>query len=308
MTRSRRCSPTRSPATGSRSPTRASTSSVSSCSRTWASRRRWAADADQILASSARRRRPPAQQLTIPHPFGRKARRRRGWRRSDPCRRRTRSSRRTSSAGSAGSALQVPAPITGTQGSVKSVQSAGGMTAKSEMHPVVDFAFAGSDVKVELNTDITNTVTDDATGTTVLTETRRATIAGELDACPSAAGLVPGSLAVSSTEETSTFAGPACARRVTRDREPHALEHVRGHLRRLGDARQRHPVVHPGRPVQAHGLRRRRPRGDARKDRRRSRRVASPTACPQVAPTRRTSAIGRTRRRRARPRARSRRP
>ena len=82
------------------------------------------------------------------------------------------------------------------------------MTAKSEMHPVVDFAFAGSDVKVELNTDITNNVTDDATGATVLTETRRARIAGELDACPSAAGLVPGSLAVSSTEETSTFAGP----------------------------------------------------------------------------------------------------
>ena len=39
----------------------------------------------------------------------------------------------------------------------------------------------------------TRTSSRHATGSTVMTETRRATIAGEIDACPSAAGLVPGS-------------------------------------------------------------------------------------------------------------------
>jgi hypothetical protein len=93
-------------------------------------------------------------------------------------------------------------------GSDKATQKSGGMTAVSEIHTVVDAAFAGSDVKLELDTDIHTNVTDDATGAPVMTETRKATIAGELDGCPSAAGRVPGSLIVTSTEDASTFPGP----------------------------------------------------------------------------------------------------
>ena len=93
-------------------------------------------------------------------------------------------------------------------GTFRATQSSGGMTATSEVHMVADASFAGSDVKVELDTDIQTQVVDAASGSPVATETRRATIAGELDACPSAAGLVPGSLVVTSNEETSTFAGP----------------------------------------------------------------------------------------------------
>ena len=40
----------------------------------------------------------------------------------------------------------------------------------------------------------------------------------------------------------STFAGPRRSRRVARDREPDAIQHVPGNLRRPGDARQRHPA------------------------------------------------------------------
>ena len=61
------------------------------------------------------------------------------------------------------------------------------MTATSEVHMVADASFAGSDVKVELDTDIHTQVVEAASGSPVATETRRATIAGELDACPSAA-------------------------------------------------------------------------------------------------------------------------
>ncbi len=165
-------------------------------------------DADQILALVGQAETAARQQLTIPQPFGPEgaATARLAAFRSLPAPYEEFQAYIVGGVGRIG--VAGPSTYHGDQGSVKATQSAGGMTAKSEMHPVVDFAFAGSDVKVELNTDITNTVTDDATGTTVLTETRRATIAGELDGCPSAAGLVPGSLAVSSTEETSTFAGP----------------------------------------------------------------------------------------------------
>ena len=104
--------------------------------------------------------------------------------------------------------LSGPNPYHEDLGTDKATQAAGGMTAVSERHTVMDATFAGSDVKVELDTDITTSVTDTASGDPVMTETRRATIAGELDGCPSAAGLVPGSLVVSSTEDASTFPGP----------------------------------------------------------------------------------------------------
>ena len=93
-------------------------------------------------------------------------------------------------------------------GTDRATQSAGGMTAVSELHTVLDASFSGSDVKMELDTDIHTNVTDTTSGAPIMTSTRRATIAGELDGCPSAAGLVPGSLDVTSVEEVSTFAGP----------------------------------------------------------------------------------------------------
>lgn len=93
-------------------------------------------------------------------------------------------------------------------GTDRATQTSGGMTAVSEVHTVLDASFSGSDVKMELDTDIHTNVTDTKSGSPVMTSTRRATIAGEIDGCPSAAGLVPGSLEVTSVEEVSTFAGP----------------------------------------------------------------------------------------------------
>jgi hypothetical protein len=92
-------------------------------------------------------------------------------------------------------------------GTETATQTEGAFSGTSQIHSILDVAYNGSDVKLEFDTDIQNTVTDTATGSTVMTETRRFSMTGEIDACPSSAGLVPASLVVTSNDETSTFAG-----------------------------------------------------------------------------------------------------
>jgi len=87
-------------------------------------------------------------------------------------------------------------------------ESEGSLTGTSQVRTTVDVTIAASDVKVTIDRDIQTTVTDTATGYTRLTESVRHEITGDLDACPSAAGLVPASLDVSLADEASTFAAP----------------------------------------------------------------------------------------------------
>ena len=92
-------------------------------------------------------------------------------------------------------------------GTESNTQKDGALTATTQMHTTIDVAFAGSDVKTRFDSDIHNTVTDTKTGYTTYTETTRQSMAGELDACPNAAGLVPASLEITNDEDASTFAG-----------------------------------------------------------------------------------------------------
>ena len=92
-------------------------------------------------------------------------------------------------------------------GTESNTQKDGALTATTQMHTTIDVAFAGSDVTARFDTDIHNTVTDTKTGYTTYTETTRQSMAGELDACPNAAGLVPASLEITNDEDASTFAG-----------------------------------------------------------------------------------------------------
>jgi hypothetical protein len=86
-------------------------------------------------------------------------------------------------------------------------QTAGTLSATTQMHTVVDVVLSGSDVKTRFDTDIHNSVTDTKTGYTTFTETTRQSMAGELDACPNAAGLVPASLEITNDEDATTLAG-----------------------------------------------------------------------------------------------------
>lgn len=100
-----------------------------------------------------------------------------------------------------------PNPFHADLGSTTFRQTDGTLASSSDMHMTADVAFAGSDVKVTLQTDVQSTVTDTTSGTTVLTETVKHVTTGDLDACPNAAGSVPGSMDISYDEEASTFAG-----------------------------------------------------------------------------------------------------
>lgn len=92
-------------------------------------------------------------------------------------------------------------------GTVSDTQAEGGLTGTTQMHTILDVVIAGSDVKVTIDRDVQNTVTDTASGATVFTETKQHRITGDLDVCPNAAGLVPASMAVSRDEDATTFAG-----------------------------------------------------------------------------------------------------
>jgi hypothetical protein len=92
-------------------------------------------------------------------------------------------------------------------GTASDTESGGGLTNTTQMHTIVDVVIAGSDVKLTIDRDVQNTVTDIASGSTVFTETKVHKIMGEINVCPSAAGLVPAFMSVSLTEEASTFAG-----------------------------------------------------------------------------------------------------
>ncbi len=100
-----------------------------------------------------------------------------------------------------------PNPFHADLGIQRATQADGALSGTSQIHTTIDVMFAGSDVKATFDTDIQNTVTDTATGSTVLTEAVRNTITGEIDACPNATGSVPASLDVAVDEEASTFAG-----------------------------------------------------------------------------------------------------
>ena len=111
-------------------------------------------DADQILALVGQAETAARQQLTIPQPFGPEgaATARLAAFRSLPAPYAEFQAYMVGGIGRIG----VAGPNTHREdlGSVKGTQSAGGMTATSAMHSVVDVVFAGSDVKVELDTDI----------------------------------------------------------------------------------------------------------------------------------------------------------
>lgn len=93
-------------------------------------------------------------------------------------------------------------------GSDSNTEVEGSLSGTTQMHQTVDIVFKGSDVKVSLFTDIQNTVTDTKTGYTVFTESVRDTLTGEIDACPSPAGLVPGSIDADFADDASAFGGP----------------------------------------------------------------------------------------------------
>lgn len=91
-------------------------------------------------------------------------------------------------------------------GTESNTQTEGTLSATTQMHTSGDVVITGSDVKTRFDTDIHNSVTDKKTGYTTFTETTRQSMAGELDACPNAAGLVPASLEIINDEDASTFA------------------------------------------------------------------------------------------------------
>jgi hypothetical protein len=93
-------------------------------------------------------------------------------------------------------------------GNLTNTQTEGGWTGTTTQHTVLDIQITGSDVKVEIDRDISNAVTDVASGTALLTETVKHRVAGEIDACPNAAGLSPASLVVSLDGDATTLPGP----------------------------------------------------------------------------------------------------
>jgi len=108
-----------------------------------------------------------------------------------------------------------PNPYHADLGTQRSTQADGTLSGSSQIHTTIDVVYAGSDVKVTFHTDTQNTVTDTATGATVLTETSKHGITGELDACPSAAGSVPGSVDVVTDEEASASAAGGASSHAT---------------------------------------------------------------------------------------------
>lgn len=100
-----------------------------------------------------------------------------------------------------------PNPFHSDLGTTTFRQTDGTLSSTSQMHMTADVVFAGSDVKATFATDIQTSVTDTVSGTTVLTETSKHLTTGQLDACPNAAGSVPGSIDISVDEDASTFAG-----------------------------------------------------------------------------------------------------
>ena len=99
-----------------------------------------------------------------------------------------------------------PATFHADLGTVSNTQTAGALKALTQMHTIIDVVMNGSDVKATFDTDVHNSVTDTTTGSSTFTETTRTTMAGELDACPNAAGLVPASLEITHDEDATTFA------------------------------------------------------------------------------------------------------
>ena len=87
-------------------------------------------------------------------------------------------------------------------------QTDGGRSSTATIHTVVTYSTTGSVGKLEMKTDIDETVTDTATGQTVLTDSNKTRLFGQLDACPNAAGLVPASLDTSIEITASTTGGP----------------------------------------------------------------------------------------------------
>ena len=100
-----------------------------------------------------------------------------------------------------------PNPFHSDLGTSSFTQTEGTLSSRSQMHMTIDVAFAGSDVTATFTTDIQNSVTDTTSGTTVLTETAKHVTKGDLNACPTAAGALPGSMDISVDEDASTFAG-----------------------------------------------------------------------------------------------------
>ncbi len=93
-------------------------------------------------------------------------------------------------------------------GSQSNTQTDGGWSGTTSQQTTADVTISGSDVKVELVRDITNSATDVASGTSILNETIKHRIVGELDVCPPATGQVPASLTVGLEADSSTFPLP----------------------------------------------------------------------------------------------------
>jgi len=100
-----------------------------------------------------------------------------------------------------------PNPFHTDLGTTTYRQTEGTLSSSSQVHMTADVVFAGSDVKATFSTDIQSSVTSTTSGTTVLTETSKHVTKGDLNACPTAAGSVPGSMDISVDEDASTFAG-----------------------------------------------------------------------------------------------------
>jgi len=100
-----------------------------------------------------------------------------------------------------------PNPFHSDLGTTTFRQTEGTLSSSSQIHTTIDVVFAGSDVKATFTSDIQSSVTNTTNGATVLSETSKHLVNGDLDACPSAAGAVPGSMDISVDEEASTFAG-----------------------------------------------------------------------------------------------------
>ena len=100
-----------------------------------------------------------------------------------------------------------PNPFHSDLGTTTYRQTEGTLSSSSQVHMTADVVFAGSDVKATFSTDIQSSVTSTTTGITVLTETSKHVTKGDLNACPTAAGALPGSMDISVDEDASTFAG-----------------------------------------------------------------------------------------------------
>ena len=87
-------------------------------------------------------------------------------------------------------------------------RTSGGLTGTTTMTNTIDAAINGSVATLQVGRTVHSVVSDIATGATVFEESREYQIGGQIDVCPSIAGVVDASVTNSFNASTTTTAGP----------------------------------------------------------------------------------------------------